>query len=79
MRRSLSASRPRRSKVSLANSQGSVAGKDLRTTSWAVEYSVRQVAHLRMTALAGVATQNIGQGSYLLQGSENCTIGRQSA
>ena len=64
----LSASCGSRSKVDLAKRNGSSAGKNLRTARWAVEHSVGQVAHLRMTALASVGAQGVGQTDYLAQG-----------
>jgi hypothetical protein len=35
-----------------------------------MEHSVRQQAHLRVSALAGVASQDVGQRNNLLEGPE---------
>src|SRR5215207_8998170 len=76
---SLSASRGCRAKVSFADRQESFAGKDLRTASRAVVHSVRQLAHLRMTALAGMGSKGLGQPHYLPQGLKRRAEQWQSA
>jgi hypothetical protein len=44
-----------------------------------MEHSVGQAAHLRVTALAGVASQGVGQSSYLLERTEYCTLDGETA
>src|SRR5215217_8067605 len=79
VRHSLSASRGCRAKVSFADRQASFAGKYLRTASRAVEHSVWQLAHLWMTALAGMGSKGLGQPHYLPQGLKRRAEQRQSA
>src|SRR5215216_7687648 len=79
IRRSLSASRGSRSKVSFAHRQESFAGKDLRPARRAVEHSVGQLPHLRMSALARVGSEGVGQPNYLPQGLQRGAEQRQSA
>src|SRR5215204_1901924 len=55
------ASRRSRANPRVLETRGTFVRKNLRTACWAVEHSIRQVAHLWMTALAGVATQYLGQ------------------
>jgi hypothetical protein len=54
-------------------------GKDFRAAGRAVVHPIGQMPHLWVAALAGVASQGIGQGSYLLEGPEDRTSNREAA
>ena len=49
-----------------------LGGKDLRAAGRAPVHAVRQLAHLRVPALAGVAADDVGKLDYPLEGLQEC-------
>jgi hypothetical protein len=47
--------------------EGQLGGKDLRAAGRAPVHAVRQLAHLRVPALAGVAADDVGKLHYPLE------------
>ena len=60
-------------------SRAGFKGYNLRAAGGAVEHPVWQVAHLWVPTLAGVFAQSVGEGGYLLEGSNDGALNSPAA